>query len=97
GRLHRSGRCVFPETHRSCAMKNFVRTFAILLVALPASGGDLSPAEVQKATSIRCGNLTYGGSKSSRCFADQFLMTAAKETGLKILSGFKEVRVDSDE
>jgi hypothetical protein len=78
-------------------MKAFFRVVALLLAILPATGGDLSTGEVEKATAIRCGNLTYAGNKSSRCFADQFLRTAAKQTGLKILPGFKEVRLDSDE
>jgi hypothetical protein len=61
-----------------------------------ATGGDLTPAAVERATAIRCGNLTYAGTKSSQCFADRFLQTAAKQTGLKILTAFQNVRLDSD-
>ena len=70
---------------------------ALLLCLMPATGGELSKSAVADATAIRCGNLTYGGGKTSKCFADEFLRTAAKQTGLTILPQFKEVRLDSDE
>ena len=70
---------------------------SFLLSGLPSTAGELSPAAVEKATAIRCGNLTYSGTKTSKCFASQFLRTAAKETALKILPEFQEVRLDSDQ
>ncbi len=69
----------------------------LALTGFQSRAGELSPLQLTKATAIRCGNLTYGGTMTSKCFADQFLKTAAKETGLKILPEFQEVRLDSDQ
>ncbi len=80
-----------------------MKTPALLLSLLlaftsPRAGaGDLSPAAVEKATAIHCGNLTYAGTKSSTCFADKFLSTANMESSLKVLPNFVPVRLDSDE
>lgn len=73
-------------------------TLFLVLTGQPStSAGDLSPAAVEQATAIRCGNLTYAGTKSSTCFADQFLKTANKESSLKVVPSFLPVRLDSDE
>ena len=69
----------------------------LALTALRAAAGDLSPAALEKATAIHCGNLTYAGTKSSTCFADQFLSTANKESSLKVVPNFLSVRLDSDD
>lgn len=71
----------------------------LMLAVSPArlGAGDLSPVALTQATAIRCGNLTYAGIMTSKCFADQFLKTAAKQTGLGILPDFQEVRLDSDQ
>ncbi len=75
-----------------------IRILVLLaLTGIPGSAGDLSPAAFERATAIRCGNLIYGGAKTSSCFADKFLQTAGKETGLTIVPGFQPVRLDSDE
>lgn len=70
----------------------------LLAITSPHAGaGDLSPAALEKATAIHCGNLTYAGTKTSTCFADQFLSTANKESSLKVVPNFVAVRLDSDE
>jgi hypothetical protein len=72
-------------------------TMLLALTSRPLTAGDLSPAALTQATAIRCGNLTYAGSKSSTCFADKFLSTANEESSLQVLPNFVSVRLDSDE
>ncbi len=61
-----------------------------------ARAGELTPAQVDAVARIRCNNLTYAGDKTSVCFADKFLSTAASRTGLHVQPGFNEVRLDTD-
>ncbi|MEX2577683.1 MAG: DUF4159 domain-containing protein [Verrucomicrobiales bacterium] len=63
---------------------------------LPASGGDLTPGQVDELLAIRCNNLTYAAGKTSVCFADKFLATTARETGLDVLPRFHSVRLDTE-
>lgn len=46
---------------------------------------------------VRCANLTYAGTKTSRCFSDQFLSQMAGETNVKAEPHFTNVRLDSEE
>lgn len=62
-----------------------------------ARAGDLSENQVEEAMAIRCNNLIYGGGKTSVCFADKFLTTAANKTGLQIAQRFNSVKLDSEE
>ena len=78
-------------------LRTSVCLLSLLLTGPTAMAGELNPAAVEKATAIRCGNLTYGGTKTSKCFASEFLRTAAKETDLVILPEFQAVRLDSDQ
>ena len=45
---------------------------------------------------VACGNLIYGGNRSSVCFADKFLGDVAKETTIHVEQKFRSVRLDSD-
>lgn len=45
---------------------------------------------------LQCGNLIYGGNKSSVCFADRFLSDVADQTSLRVNKRFCPVRLDSD-
>ncbi len=70
---------------------------AVALAALTGRAGDLSPAQADKATAIRCNNLVYAGGQTSVCFADKFLATAAAMTGLSINPAFTPVKLESDQ
>ncbi len=67
-----------------------------LAAILPASGGDLTPSQVDELLAIRCNNLIYASGKTSVCFADKFLSTTAKETGLDVLPKFHSVKLDTE-
>jgi hypothetical protein len=47
-------------------------------------------------TLLQCGNLIYGGNKSSVCFADRFLSDVASQTSLRVNKKFCPVRLDAD-
>lgn len=46
---------------------------------------------------VQCGNLIYAGSKTSRCFSDEFLSTVQQRTGINTSRRFRAVRMDNDE
>lgn len=46
---------------------------------------------------IQCANLIYGGTHTSRCFSDEFLNTAQKETTVATERRFRSVKLDSDD
>lgn len=57
----------------------------------------LAPLHAGEATRISCGNLVYGRNQTSVCFAETFLLDAARETGLDIDPKFKRVKLATDE
>ncbi len=67
----------------------------LLAIALAGSAGLLSAAGPD-LTQLQCGNLTYGGNKSSVCFADKFLADVARDTKLNVARNFVPVHLDSD-
>lgn len=71
-------------------MRTLALVFALIAdcTASFAAGPDL--------TLLQCGNLTYGGNKSSVCFADKFLVDVARDTKLNVGRNFVPVRLDSD-
>ncbi len=46
---------------------------------------------------VQVANLVYAGTKSSRCFADHFLIRAEKESAIATSRRFHAVKLDSDE
>jgi hypothetical protein len=50
-----------------------------------------------RAGSIQCANLIYGGTHTSRCFSDEFLTAAQRETTIGTERRFKTVKLASDE
>ncbi len=46
---------------------------------------------------IQCANLIYAVSQTSRCFSDEFLSAAQRETTILTERRFKSVRLDSEE
>lgn len=76
-------------------MKRLIHYF-LLSAALLSQAGDLTPAQEEDAGSITCNNLIYAKDQTSVCFADKFLETAAKQTGIPIKPKFVGVRLDSE-
>src|SRR4051812_10005521 len=73
-----------------------------VLLALVICGTAASGVETPRATGpvdltkLQCGNLIYGGNKSSVCFADNFLNDVARNTSLNVGRHFCPVRLDAD-
>ena len=65
-----------------------ILTILLLLCAMPLFG---------KEGVVQCGNLIYAGSKTSRCFSDEFLSTVQQRTGINTARRFRAVRMDNDE
>ena len=76
--------------------KTLYVTMSMGLALFPLSAGELEPGQAKRLESIRCNNLIYAKGKTSICFADQFLATTAKETGLEIEPKFKSVKLSSE-
>jgi len=60
----------------------------LLLVAGPARTDE---------GAIQCANLIYGGTHTSRCFSDEFLSAAQRQTTIPTERRFKSVKLGSDE
>jgi len=73
-----------------------IAAMALFPALLPLLAGDLSPAKVEEVSAIRCNNLIYSGGKTSICFADKFLTTSKKETGLNVQTKFNSVKLGSE-
>ena len=50
-----------------------------------------------KEGSVECGNLIYAGTKTSRCFSDEFLSTVQQKTAITTERRFKAVKMAGDE
>jgi len=68
----------------------------LLLLAL-IGASRLAPAQGDKEGVIQCANLIYAGVQTSRCFSDEFLHIAQRETGIPTARRFKSVKLDSEE
>lgn len=68
------------------------RPLALLLLLLlaPLSG-------VAGEEAIQCANLIYAGTQTSRCFSDEFLSAAQRETTIPTERRFKSVKLGSEE
>lgn len=66
-------------------------------LAPSARAGELSSADLEDATLVECGNLTYAGDRTSVCFADAFLGKMASSTNLRVKTKFRALRLDSEE
>jgi hypothetical protein len=67
-----------------------------LVLVCRLSAGEISLVEMDNETAIQCGNLMYGGTQTSVCFADHFLTLAASETKLHVRPNFLPVQLGSD-
>ena len=63
----------------------------ILLLALTCLTG------LAKEGAVECGNLIYAGTKTSKCFSDEFLTTVQQKTSISTERRFKPVKLASDE
>ncbi len=59
--------------------------------------GFLSAGAHAKEGAIECGNLIYAGTKTSKCFSDEFLSTVQQKTSISTERRFKPVKMASDE
>lgn len=50
-----------------------------------------------RAEAVRCANLIYAGSQTSRCFSDEFLSAVQRASTIPTERRFKSVKLDSDE
>lgn len=70
-------------------MKKLLLLFATTL--LPAT------PLVAKEGAVACGNLIYAGTKTSRCFSDEFLSLVQQKTTIKTERRFKPVKLAGEE
>jgi hypothetical protein len=57
----------------------------------------LSPSLSAKEGAVECGNLIYAGTKTSKCFSDEFLTTVQQKTSIATERRFKAVKLADDE
>ena len=50
-----------------------------------------------KEGAVACGNLIYAGTKTSRCFSDEFLSLVQQKTSIKTERRFKPVKLAGDD
>ncbi len=65
---------------------------AVLCAAMGLAG----PASAKDAA-VRCANLIYAGTQTSRCFSDEFLSAVQRESTIATERRFKSVKLDSEE
>jgi len=68
---------------------------ALLMTTFQIRGAD--PSFDWNSEMIHCGQLIYGDNQTAICFADAFLIDAAKETGLNISPKFSAIHLLEDE
>lgn len=68
-------------------MKLLSATIAAML-ALPAGA---------KEGAVECGNLIYAGTRTSKCFSDEFLTTVQQKTSISTERRFKAVKLADEE
>ncbi len=73
-----------------------MKTLRMLLAALAALLS-AAPAPAQKEGAVECGLLIYAGTRTSRCFSDEFLSTVQQKTSIATERRFKPVKLGGDE
>ncbi len=66
----------------------------VLTLAIGLRGQDI--ADEDKKEPLKCANLVYAGSKSSKCFSSKFLQTVEKETNCRPEGKFTAVKLAAD-
>ncbi len=69
-------------------MKTRLVSLAALLLFLPVRA---------KEGAVECGNLIYAGTKTSKCFSDEFLTTVQQKTSIATERRFKPVKLGAEE
>lgn len=69
--------------------------YTLTLAAVIAIG--MQTAAQAQDVAIQCANLIYGMNQTSRCFSDEFLSAAQKETTIPTERRFKSVKLNSEE
>ena len=67
-----------------------MKTILLLALAFPLS-------LAAKEGAVECGNLIYAGTKTSRCFSDEFLTTVQQKTSISTERRFKPVKLAGEE
>lgn len=67
-----------------------MKTILLLALAFPLS-------LAAKEGAVECGNLIYAGTKTSRCFSDEFLTTVQQKTSISTERRFKTVKLAGEE
>lgn len=68
-----------------------------LLPLLSALVFAAAPSLHAKEGAVECGNLIYAGTKTSKCFSDEFLTTVQQKTSISTERSFKPVKLAADE
>jgi hypothetical protein len=71
-----------------------MKTTTMLTCLCLGLGAGLLPA---KEGAVQCGNLIYAGTKTSRCFSDEFLSSVQQKTSIATERRFKPVKLGSEE
>jgi hypothetical protein len=93
---------IAPHLRRRCSTGLLLALGVILCCATfsvfgrAGHGNWTPPAGKSDLTLLQCGNLIYGGSQSSVCFADRFLTDVAQQTNLRVNKSFCPVRLDAE-
>lgn len=69
----------------------------VRLALATCAGIVLAAMTPAKEGSIQCANLIYGQNHTSRCFSDEFLTAAQRETAIATERRFRGVKLESDE
>lgn len=72
--------------------RHFARDLALLAMA-----GFIPAARASKEGVVQCANLIYAGTKTSKCFSDEFLSTVQQKTSIVTERRFKAVKLASEE
>ena len=67
-----------------------MKTLLLLALAFPLS-------LAAKEGAVECGNLIYVGTKTSKCFSDEFLSTVQQKTSISTERRFKQVKLAGEE
>ncbi len=87
-RMTNDERMTRHEIRRSFGIRH--SSFVILLLLA------LSPLSAKEGA-IQCGMLIYAGTKTSRCFSDEFLSTVQQKTSIATERRFKFVKMGTDD
>ncbi len=66
----------------------FISIITLFLLALPTAA---------KEGAVECGNLIYAGTRTSKCFSDEFLTTVQQKTSISTERRFKAVKLADEE